>query len=222
METNSATGHDFADGRQTLEAFAEILATVPATDPAHELCEKLAAWLQQIIGPTSGADAQLGPPAPGRAMPIAKDLSSREREILATVATGLPNREIGAALFVSEKTVKTHMNHILKKLGVSNRLEATLVYHGLLEAGARRTPTQQPGGRARRRLYDAEELLTRPIEHVLEELSCTEVAQALGCARDTAWHLKRGDRELTAAAAQAILGWLAGIVATTSVSVARA
>jgi DNA-binding CsgD family transcriptional regulator len=134
----------------------------------------------------------------------------------------MPNKMIGARLFISEKTVKTHVNHIFRKLGVANRLDATLVYHGLPLARARRTPAQQPGTRTRRRLYDAEALLTRPIEHVLEELSCTEIAQALGCARDTAWHLKRGDRELTAAATQAIAGWLAGIVGSTSASAARA
>ena len=40
----------------------------------------------------------------------------------------MPNKVIGARLFISEKTVKTHANHIFRKLGVSNRLQAALVF----------------------------------------------------------------------------------------------
>jgi len=53
-------------------------------------------------------------------------LTDREREILKLISLGMPNKIIGAKLFISEKTVKTHVNHILRKLGVSNRLQATL------------------------------------------------------------------------------------------------
>ena len=55
-------------------------------------------------------------------------LTDREREILKAIAGGMPNKVIGAQLFISEKTVKTHANHIFRKLEVSNRLQATLVF----------------------------------------------------------------------------------------------
>jgi DNA-binding CsgD family transcriptional regulator len=53
-------------------------------------------------------------------------LSEREREVLALVATGRTNAEIGASLFISPKTASVHVTHILDKLGVSSRTEAAL------------------------------------------------------------------------------------------------
>jgi DNA-binding CsgD family transcriptional regulator/tetratricopeptide (TPR) repeat protein len=55
-------------------------------------------------------------------------LTEREQEILKAIAGGMPNKVIGARLFISEKTVKTHANHIFRKLGVGNRLQAALVF----------------------------------------------------------------------------------------------
>ena len=55
-------------------------------------------------------------------------LSYREREILGLVAEGVSNREIGELLFLSEKTVKTHLASIFRKLGVANRTEAATFY----------------------------------------------------------------------------------------------
>lgn len=52
------------------------------------------------------------------------DLTPREMEILAEVAKGKTNVEIGETLAVSEKTVRNHVSTILSKLGVSNRIEA--------------------------------------------------------------------------------------------------
>jgi DNA-binding NarL/FixJ family response regulator len=57
---------------------------------------------------------------------IEKDLTPREQEVLRCLATGCKNKEIGEALFISEKTVKTHLKSIFRKLNVSTRLEATL------------------------------------------------------------------------------------------------
>jgi len=51
-------------------------------------------------------------------------LTAREKEILKCVAGGLKNREIADQLFISEKTVKTHMNNIFRKLDVETRLQA--------------------------------------------------------------------------------------------------
>jgi len=51
-------------------------------------------------------------------------LSEREREVLALLAEGLRNREIGDRLFISESTVKTHVRHVLDKLQTRNRAEA--------------------------------------------------------------------------------------------------
>jgi DNA-binding NarL/FixJ family response regulator len=54
-------------------------------------------------------------------------LSPREMEILGLVSKSYTNEAIGKTLFISEKTVKTHIKNIFEKLGVKNRVEATLV-----------------------------------------------------------------------------------------------
>jgi DNA-binding CsgD family transcriptional regulator len=51
-------------------------------------------------------------------------LSARESETLALLTTGMPNRAIADALFVSENTVRTHLKSIFRKVGVSNRSQA--------------------------------------------------------------------------------------------------
>jgi non-specific serine/threonine protein kinase len=60
-------------------------------------------------------------------------LTTREREVLRLVASGRSNREIAAALFVTQRTAATHITHILAKLGVESRTEAAAwaVRHGL-------------------------------------------------------------------------------------------
>jgi two-component system, NarL family, response regulator len=54
-------------------------------------------------------------------------LTSREVAVLELVAKGMSNKEIGAALFVSETTIKYHLKNIYAKLGASDRTEAALV-----------------------------------------------------------------------------------------------
>ena len=51
-------------------------------------------------------------------------LTERETDVLKQIVLGLSNKEIGAALFISEATVKTHINSLLGKLGVTDRTQA--------------------------------------------------------------------------------------------------
>jgi len=64
------------------------------------------------------------PPIAGRADALPDDLTPREAEVLKLIAAGMSNAEIAAALFVSNATVKTHINHIFAKTGVSDRAQA--------------------------------------------------------------------------------------------------
>jgi DNA-binding NarL/FixJ family response regulator len=64
-------------------------------------------------------------PAPRPAAP-AEVLSSREREVLELLARGCTNREIAEQLIITSSTVKVHVEHILTKLGVSDRTQAAV------------------------------------------------------------------------------------------------
>jgi two-component system NarL family response regulator len=55
------------------------------------------------------------------------ELSARELEVLRLMAQGMSNLEIGTALNISESTVKSHVNRILSKLGVSDRTQAVII-----------------------------------------------------------------------------------------------
>jgi ATP/maltotriose-dependent transcriptional regulator MalT len=61
-------------------------------------------------------------------------LTDREREVLKMIALGMSNKQIGSKLFISEKTVKTHANHVFRKLGVASRLQATLAFQSYQRA----------------------------------------------------------------------------------------
>ena len=55
---------------------------------------------------------------------LSKILSKREKEILDLVASGQSNKDIANTLFISEKTVRTHLHNIFRKLDISKRTEA--------------------------------------------------------------------------------------------------
>ena len=59
--------------------------------------------------------------------PLPFGLTTREFEVLRLVIEGRSNGEIGAQLFVSRKTASVHVSNILRKLGATNRIEATAI-----------------------------------------------------------------------------------------------
>ena len=66
-------------------------------------------------------------------------LTEREREILTLLANGLSNAELGARLYLSEPTIKTHLSSIFRKLGVRDRVQAVIAAYdaGLVEPAPR-------------------------------------------------------------------------------------
>ena len=73
----------------------------------------------------------------GRPEPLRNDqhgLTQRELHIVAMIAGGCSNKQIGQTLFISERTVKHHLTHVFEKLGVSSRLQLAnfVATHGLV------------------------------------------------------------------------------------------
>jgi len=69
--------------------------------------------------------------APAPAAPATEPLTLREREILALLATGLGNKEVGRRLRITVQTVKNHVHRILEKLGVHRRRDAVRLAYDL-------------------------------------------------------------------------------------------
>ena len=77
--------------------------------------------------PVDAAAVPEAPPSPAASL----GLTHREAEVLALVATGRTNRQIGQALFITPKTASVHVSRILAKLGVTGRGEAAAIAHRL-------------------------------------------------------------------------------------------
>jgi LuxR family maltose regulon positive regulatory protein len=114
-------------------ALAEVKHLRGARMPARELLHAAQVDLRDCPDPrvlenvVAAAERRLRVASPGRAAPAGSspvELTDRELAVLRLLDSDLSRREIGAALFVSLNTVKTHMRAILRKLGASGRREA--------------------------------------------------------------------------------------------------
>ena len=104
--------------------------------------------LVRAIRAAHGGDAPLSPAVAARVVeeiahggdrtPQVDELTPRELEVLRLIAGGRSNKRIALELGVAEKTVKTHVSHVLAKLGLSDRTQAALyaVREGLVGPGA--------------------------------------------------------------------------------------
>jgi DNA-binding CsgD family transcriptional regulator len=132
-------GHRYEQARSRWR-LAEALLAADQRDAAaaearaaHAVAVELGARpLQQAVE----ALARRGRLDIGVGAPASSDggLTAREREVLALLAEGLTNRQIGQRLYIAEKTASVHVSNILAKLGASGRTEAVTVAHrrGLL------------------------------------------------------------------------------------------
>ncbi|HEV2814039.1 MAG TPA: response regulator transcription factor, partial [Solirubrobacteraceae bacterium] len=133
--------YEAARGRwREAEAWAaagDRAAAQDAAARAHEVAQRLGArWLvDELVVLARRARLRLGEqedaaePSPAPADELG--LTAREREVLALLAEGRTNREIGETLFMAEKTASVHVSRILAKLDVRSRTEAAAVAHRL-------------------------------------------------------------------------------------------
>lgn len=98
-----------------------------------ELHPDAAGLLMTHVTSPAGADETSGSGYQEQAALLDK-LTRREQEVLQLIASGMNNREISEALYITEKTVKTHVSHLLDKLGVADRTQAAIyaLKHGIV------------------------------------------------------------------------------------------
>jgi DNA-binding CsgD family transcriptional regulator len=124
---------------EALVAAGDREAAAPIATAAMEIAERLgAAWLaSELESLAARARLRLGEPGEEAGAPAADEddepfgLTPRERQVLALVAAGATNREIGRQLYMAEKTASVHVSRILAKLDVRSRTEAAGVAHRL-------------------------------------------------------------------------------------------
>lgn len=114
------------------EEAAAALSAAGDSDQAVQLLDEAAeiyadAGAARLLARVDAALRACGAPrrrsGPAQATHGWKSLSPKEREVVVLVAEGLSNPEIGKRLFISRRTVETHLSHVFRKLGVSNRAQ---------------------------------------------------------------------------------------------------
>lgn len=123
----------------TYDSDRDIVHAVEAGATGYLLKDSPRADLADAVRAAARGETVLAPPVAARLVkhlqaPAAEALTRREAEVLALVAEGLTNADIGRRLFISEATVKTHLLRVFAKLDVDDRTRAVMVAHerGLL------------------------------------------------------------------------------------------
>jgi DNA-binding NarL/FixJ family response regulator len=129
----------------TYDTDGDIVRAVEAGATGYLLKDTPRAQLVEAVRSAARGDTVLAPSVAGRLLtrlrtPPAEALTTREVQVLAGVARGLTNAEIGRELYIGEATVKTHLLRAFAKLGVDDRTRAVTVAMelGLLPPPARR------------------------------------------------------------------------------------
>ncbi|MFD4533309.1 response regulator [Kitasatospora sp. NPDC058397] len=107
-----------AGGEEIARAIADVRAGAAGLSPQVQL-----RLLERLSGPPAGSAPGAGKPV-GRPGELPDGLTAREAEVLALIAEGLSNAEIAQRLFVSQATVKTHINNLFAKTAVRDRAQA--------------------------------------------------------------------------------------------------
>ena len=125
-------------------AITDVAAGHAQLDPAvqRRVLDALNGGKPFAVASADDAAATRGAGGTGLTGQVPEELTPREAEVLVHIAAGLSNEEIAAALFVSEATVKTHINHIFTKTGLRDRAQLVgYAFHSGLAAPGWSPPT---------------------------------------------------------------------------------
>ncbi|WP_369136786.1 response regulator [Modestobacter versicolor] len=139
MDGVTATGRITADHPgvrvlvlTTYDTDADIVRAVEAGATGYLLKDTPLPQLADAVRAAARGETVLAPPVAARLVsrmraPAAEAPTARELQVLAAVARGMTNAEIGRELYIGEATVKTHLLRVFAKLGVDDRTRAVLV-----------------------------------------------------------------------------------------------
>jgi DNA-binding NarL/FixJ family response regulator len=104
---------------------------------APSVTRRLVAEFVRSPAPPSGTPARAAAPAPAQPPAALAGITTREREVLALIASGLSNAEIAGRLTISPATTKTHVGHLLAKLNARDRVHLVILAYqaGIVPAG---------------------------------------------------------------------------------------
>ena len=116
----------------TYDTDADIVRAVAAGATGYLLKDAPLPQLADAVRAAARGETVLAPPVAARLVsrmraPVVEEPTARELEVLAGVARGLTNADIGRELFIGEATVKTHLLRLFAKLGVDDRTRAVMV-----------------------------------------------------------------------------------------------
>ncbi|MFF3400543.1 response regulator [Streptomyces sp. NPDC002659] len=121
---NGQSGRDYSANQQVAGGQS---ATLPQQFP------QVSSHPQANVGHSSP-----GPDVVGGLHGVITELSQREVEVMDLIASGMTNQQIAASCFISQKTVKNHINRIFAKLNAGSRGEAIAIWHGIAQGGSSR------------------------------------------------------------------------------------
>ncbi|MEU6708234.1 response regulator transcription factor [Streptomyces wuyuanensis] len=130
----SASAHD-TDRSSVYTSSTNPQVGSVARHPAPQQFDAASSLSQANVAHSSAGSAPTGT-APGAGSGgLLTELSQREVEVMDLIASGMTNQQIAATCFISQKTVKNHINRIFAKLNAGSRGEAIAIWHGLARRG---------------------------------------------------------------------------------------
>ncbi|TLQ44027.1 response regulator transcription factor [Streptomyces marianii] len=132
--STSATAHDTSQSSVYTSSTNQQVGSVTHWSPSQQV-DASSSLSQANVAHSSAGSAPSGvAPGPGSGG-LLTELSQREVEVMDLIASGMTNQQIAATCFISQKTVKNHINRIFAKLNAGSRGEAIAIWHGLARGG---------------------------------------------------------------------------------------